>query len=141
MYSKISFLIIFLVLIISCSPKKQNKDFDNWVGMKLVMSQSSSPVENWTGQEIAKFEHRVIDFHKLEPLLSQFSEIDSTKTPIWFGNMLSVVELKNGDSLKLNLGFPSAIFRDIKSRKVYILENKGDAEKWMHIVFGDLILK
>jgi hypothetical protein len=117
-----------------------NKDFDDWENLKIGQYQSG-PVENYTEEEVKKITYKYVDIKTLKPLLEKFEIIDSTKIPIWFDNMLGVVLLKNGDSLRINLGFPSALFRNTKTRKVYILKNKYYAQQWENLVFSGLILR
>ena len=133
------FFLLMIAFFSSCS-NNESRDFDNWRSFKVGQSQRGA-VENYTEAEISKLEFKEIDFSKLKPLLERFEEIDSTKIPIWFDNMPAIVGLKNGDTLKIDLGFPTALFRDTKTRKVYILRNKYYAHQWESLVFGELILR
>jgi hypothetical protein len=135
---KVIILLIQIVVITSCL-EKENTSFDNWKGFKLAQYQSG-PVENYTQAEIDNLKYKEVEINKLKPLLKKFEEIDSLKIPVWFDNMLAIVTLNNGDSLKINVGFPTALFRNIKTRKIYILRNQYYAKKWQEAVFGNLIL-
>jgi hypothetical protein len=128
-----------ILSLLACN-NEGNKDFDDWESLKIGQYQSGS-VENYTEEEIKKIFYKTVDMKELKPLLEKFELIDSTKIPIWFDNMLGVVLLKNGDSLKINLGFPAALFRNTKTRKVYILKNEYYAHQWENLVFHELILR
>ena len=128
-----------IIIFFSCLPKK-NPDFNGWIGLKVGQLQSG-PVEKYTKKEMDNLTFKVVDSKEFMSLVNRFEEIDSTEIPIWFDNMMGVVALSNGDSLILNLGFPTALFRNTKTRKVYILENKYYKRQWENVVFGELILQ
>lgn len=135
---KIIQILGMIISLVACN-ENVNKDFDDWQNLKIGQYQSG-PVENYTKEEINRIKYKDVDMKALKPLLQKFEIIDSTKVPFWFDNMLGVVVLKNGDSLKINLGFPTALFRNTKTRKVYILKNKYYAREWENLVFPELIL-